>query len=164
MEANARAATAAGMHASSALSMEELQTAATCSSRCMLHLPEPFSPPALRLSARLKPRAGLKTADHLGTKEASELKTKSVRRSAGLQLPFHFAYETFAQRVYRKFSSLRGGHSFHFDMKLRSNWYKGVKIFYAREAFEPRQNYLFILQLAECALIPTLCADAEADM
>ena len=65
--------------------------------RCVLHLPEPFSPPALRLSARLKPRAGLKTADHLGTKEASELKAKSVRRSAGLQLPFHFAYETFAQ-------------------------------------------------------------------
>ena len=121
--------------------------------RCVLHLPEPFSPTALRLSARLKPHGGLKTANHTGTKEASELKANIFRRSAGLQLPFHFAYETFAQRVYsQKISSLRGGHSFHFDMKFRSKGYKGVKFFfarYAREAFEPRQNYLFILQLAE---------------
>ena len=103
MEAYARAAMAAGVHAISALGTADrchMQFALQNNVRCVLHLPEPFSPPVLRLSARLKPRAGLKTADHLGTKEAFELKAKSFRRSAGLQLPFHFAYETFAQRVY----------------------------------------------------------------
>ena len=79
------------VHAISALGTADrchMQFALQNNVRCVLHLPEPFSPPALRLSARLKPHGGLKTADHTGTKEASELKAKfSSLRGVTASLP-----------------------------------------------------------------------------